>query len=98
MRRVAVTGMGVISAIGANAGEVRSSLWEAPSGITRADKYADMGFRCQVHADPALAWEGLVDRRAARFLAEGTAYGHLAMEQAIADAKLNPEEVSHERT
>jgi len=98
MRRVAVTGMGVISSIGANAGEVRSSLWEARSGVTRADKYAEMGFRCQVHADPALAWEPLVDRRAARFLCDGTAYGHLAMEQAIADAKLNPDEISHERT
>ena len=98
MRRVAVTGMGVISSIGVNAGEVRSSLWEARSGVSAAPKYAEMGFRCQVHADPALAWETLVDRRAARFLSEGTAYAHLALEQAIADAKLEPEEISHERT
>jgi 3-oxoacyl-[acyl-carrier-protein] synthase-1 len=98
MRRVAVTGMGVISSIGANAGEVRSSLWEARSGVSAAAKYAEMGFRCQVHADPALAWEPLVDRRAARFLSEGTAYAHLAMEQAIADAKLEPGEISNERT
>ncbi len=98
MRRVAVTGMGVISSIGANAGEVRSSLWEARSGVSAAAKYAEMGFRCQVHADPALIWEPLVDRRAARFLSEGTAYAHLAMEQAIADAKLEPGEISNERT
>ncbi len=98
MRRVAVTGMGVISSIGANAGEVRSSLWEARSGVSAAARYAEMGFRCQVHADPALAWEPLVDRRAARFLSEGTAYAHLAMEQAIADAKLEPGEISNERT
>ncbi len=98
MRRVAVTGMGVVSSIGANAIEVRSSLWEARSGVSAAAKYAEMGFRCQVHADPALAWEPLIDRRAARFLSEGTAYAHLAMEQAIADAKLQPGEISNERT
>src|SRR3974390_2416883 len=98
MRRVAVTGMGVISSIGAEVAEVARSLREGRSGITAAKTYADMGFRCQVHADPAVAWESLVDRRAARFLAEGTAYAHLAMEQAIADAGLEAEEVSNERT
>ena len=98
MRRVAVTGMGVISSMGADAGAVAASLKEARSGITAAAKYAEMGFRCQVHADPAIAWESLVDRRAARFLAEGTAYAHLAMEQAIADAGLEAGEISHDRT
>ena len=98
MRRVAVTGMGVISSIGADVGAVTESLREARSGITAAAKYAEMGFRSQVHADPALAWESLVDRRAARFLAEGTAYAHLAMEQAIADSGLEPGEISHDRT
>jgi 3-oxoacyl-[acyl-carrier-protein] synthase-1 len=98
MRRVAVTGLGVISSIGADAGEVLSSLEAARPGVSAAPEYAELGFRCQVHADPGVAWEKLVDRRAARFLAEGTGYAHLAMEQAIADAGLEPEEVSNERT
>jgi 3-oxoacyl-[acyl-carrier-protein] synthase-1 len=98
MRRVAVTGLGVISSIGADAGEVLSSLEAARPGVSAAPRYKELGFRCQVHADPGVQWESLVDRRAARFLAEGTGYAHLAMEQAIADAGLGPEEVSNERS
>jgi len=98
MRRVVVTGMGIVSSIGNNANEVLASLREAKSGIIAAPEYAELGFRCQVHAAPNIDWEALVDRRAARFLAPGTAYGHIAMEQAIADSGLAPEEVSHERT
>jgi 3-oxoacyl-[acyl-carrier-protein] synthase-1 len=98
MRRVAVTGMGVISSIGVGVGEVLSSLREGRSGVTAAPRYADMGFRCRVHADPGLDWEPLVDRRAARFVGDGGAYAHLALEQAIADAGLAPNEVSHDRT
>jgi 3-oxoacyl-[acyl-carrier-protein] synthase-1 len=98
MRRVAVTGMGVISSIGADVGQVVTSLREARSGVVAAPSYAEMGFRCQVHADPAVPWETLVDRRAARFLSEGTGYAHLAMEQAIADAGLEPGDISNDRT
>ncbi|HKP80195.1 MAG TPA: beta-ketoacyl-ACP synthase I [Phenylobacterium sp.] len=98
MRRVAVTGMGIVSSIGNNTNEVLASLREAKSGITAAPEYAELGFRCQVHAAPSIDWESMVDRRAARFLAQGTAYGHIAMEQAIADCGLEPNEVSHERT
>ncbi|HVI31755.1 beta-ketoacyl-ACP synthase I [Phenylobacterium sp.] len=98
MRRVVVTGMGVVSSIGNNANEVLASLREARSGISAAPEYAELGFRCQVHAAPQIDWESLVDRRAARFLAQGTAYGHIAMEQAIADAGLEEAEVSNERT
>jgi 3-oxoacyl-[acyl-carrier-protein] synthase-1 len=98
MRRVAVTGMGVISSIGADAEEVVGSLREGRSGIVSAPKYADLGFRCQVHATAKIEWEAKIDRRAARFLAEGTAFAHLAMEQAIADAGLEPAEISHDRT
>jgi 3-oxoacyl-[acyl-carrier-protein] synthase-1 len=98
MRRVVVTGMGIVSSIGANANEVLSSLREAKSGITAAPEYAELGFRCQVHASPQIDWESMVDRRAARFLAQGTAFGHIAMEQAILDSGLEPHEVSHERT
>ena len=98
MRRVVVTGMGVVSSIGNNANEVLASLREARSGVVAAPEYAELGFRSQVHAPPQIDWESMVDRRAARFLAEGTAYAHIAMDQAIADSGLAPEEVSHERT
>lgn len=99
MRRVVVTGIGVVSSIGNNANEVLASLREAKSGIVAAPQYAELGFRSQVHAPPSLAdWESMVDRRAARFLAQGTAYGHIAMEQAIADSGLEEGEISHERT
>ncbi|MBV9994909.1 MAG: beta-ketoacyl-ACP synthase I [Caulobacteraceae bacterium] len=98
MRRVAVTGIGIVSAIGVSANEVLASLREARSGVSAAPEYAELGFRCQVHARPDIDWEAAVDRRAARFLAPGTAYAHLAMEQAIADAHLEAAEVSNERT
>jgi 3-oxoacyl-[acyl-carrier-protein] synthase-1 len=98
MRRVVVTGMGIVSSIGNNANEVLASLREAKSGVVAAPEYAELGFRCQVHAPPKIDWESMIDRRAARFLAQGTAFGHLAMEQAIADAGLEEAEVSHERT
>ncbi len=98
MRRVAVTGIGIVSSIGNNANEVLASLREAKSGVVAAPEYAELGFRCQVHGRPQLDWEAMVDRRAARFLAAGTGYAHIAMEQAIADAGLGPEEVSSEST
>jgi 3-oxoacyl-[acyl-carrier-protein] synthase I len=98
MRRVAVTGLGIVSSIGNNANEVLASLREARSGVVAAPEYAELGFRCQVHAPPKLDWESMVDRRAARFLAQGTAFAHIAMEQAIADSGLGPDEVSHEKT
>jgi 3-oxoacyl-[acyl-carrier-protein] synthase-1 len=90
--------MGVISSIGADVAEVADALRDGRSGIVAAPRYAELGFRCQVHATPKVDWESCIDRRAARFLAQGTACGHLAMEQAIADSGLTPEEVSHERT
>ncbi|KQW69167.1 3-oxoacyl-ACP synthase [Phenylobacterium sp. Root77] len=98
MRRVVITGIGIVSSIGANANDVLTSLREAKSGISFSPEYAELGFRSQVHADPGLDWESMVDRRAARFLAQGTAFGHIAMEQAIADAGLEDADVSNERT
>jgi 3-oxoacyl-[acyl-carrier-protein] synthase-1 len=98
MRRVVVTGLGVVSSIGNNANEVLASLREAKSGVVAAPEYAELGFRCQVHAPPQIDWESMVDRRAARFLAQGTAFGHIAMEQAIADSGLEAAEVSNEQT
>jgi len=98
MRRVVVTGMGIVSSIGNNTNEVLASLREAKSGVEAAPEYAELGFRCQVHAAPHIDWESMVDRRAARFLAQGTAFAHIAMEQAIADSGLEETEVSNEKT
>jgi 3-oxoacyl-[acyl-carrier-protein] synthase-1 len=98
MRRVVVTGMGIVSSIGNNSQEVLASLREAKSGIVKAEKYAELGFRSQVHGAPALDPGGAVDRRAMRFHAGGTAWNHVAMDQAILDAGLAPNEISHERT
>ncbi|NBU27128.1 MAG: beta-ketoacyl-ACP synthase I [Caulobacteraceae bacterium] len=98
MRRVVVSGIGIVSSIGNNSNEVLASLREARSGVSAAPEYAELGFRCQVQAAPDIDWESMVDRRAARFLAPGTAYGHIAMEQAIADSGLTESEVSHEKT
>ncbi len=98
MRRVVVTGMGIVSSIGNNTQEVLASLREAKSGIVRADKYAELGFRCQVHGAPRLDPEEVVDRRAMRFLGGGAAWNHVAMEQAIRDSGLDEAEVSNERT
>jgi 3-oxoacyl-[acyl-carrier-protein] synthase-1 len=98
MRRVVVTGMGIVSSIGNNADEVLASLREARSGIVRAQSYADLGFRCQVHGAPTLNAEEIVDRRAMRFHGGGTAWNHVAMDQAIADAGLDATDISNERT
>jgi 3-oxoacyl-[acyl-carrier-protein] synthase-1 len=98
MRRVVVTGMGIVSSIGNNSQEVLASLRETRSGISRAEKYAELGFRCQVHGAPTLAADEAIDRRAMRFLGGGAAWNHIAMEQAIRDAGLEPAEISHEMT
>ncbi len=98
MRRVVVTGMGIVSSIGNNTQEVLASLREAKSGIVKADKYAELGFRCQVHGAPRLEPEEVVDRRAMRFLGRGAAWNHVAMEQAIRDSGVEENDISNERT
>ncbi len=98
MRRVVVTGLGIVSSIGNNTQEVLASLREAKSGIVKAEKYAELGFRSQVHGAPTLDPSEIVDRRAMRFHAGGTGWNHVAMDQAILDAGLTSAEISHERT
>jgi 3-oxoacyl-[acyl-carrier-protein] synthase-1 len=98
MRRVVVTGMGIVSSIGNNTQEVLASLREAKSGIVRADKYAELGFRCQVHGAPRLDPEEVVDRRAMRFLGEGAAWNHVAMQQAIQDSGIEEKDISNVRS
>ena len=99
MRRVVVTGLGIVSSIGNSTQEVMASLREAKSGIVRADKYVELGFRSQVHGAPTLDPEATgLDRRALRFHAAGTAWNHVAMDQAIRDAGLEAADISNERT
>jgi 3-oxoacyl-[acyl-carrier-protein] synthase-1 len=97
MRRVVVTGMGIVSSIGNSTQEVLASLREGKSGITGAEKFKELGFRSQVQGAPTADLSG-VDRRAMRFHGGGTAWAHLAMDQAIRDSGLTPEEVSNPRT
>jgi len=98
MRRVVVTGMGIVSSIGNNTQEVLASLFEAKSGITRSDEYAKLGFRSQVFGRPTLNPAEVVDRRAMRFLGEGAAWNHVAMEQAIRDSGLEDKDIVNART
>ncbi|QPC86532.1 beta-ketoacyl-ACP synthase I [Mesorhizobium sp. NBSH29] len=98
MRRVVVTGLGIVSSIGNNADEVTASLRDAKSGITFSDEFADHGFRCQVWGAPTLDPAPLIDRRAMRFLSKGAAWNHVAMDQAIADAGLEEGDITNERT
>jgi len=98
MRRVVVTGMGIVSSIGNSAQEVLASLREAKSGIVKADTYAELGFRCQVHGAPKLDLEGMIDRKVRRFMGEGSAWNYIAMAQAIRDAGLEEKDISNERT
>jgi 3-oxoacyl-[acyl-carrier-protein] synthase I len=88
MRRVVVTGLGIVSSIGNDAEEVTASLRAAKSGITRSEDFAEHGFKCQVWGSPKLDVTDMVDRRAARFLSQGGTWNHIAMKQAIADSGL----------
>ena len=98
MRRVVVTGMGIVSSIGNSCQEVLASLREAKSGIVRAEKYAELGFRCQVHGAPNLDWEAQVPRKPRRFMGDGVGWNYVAMDQAIRDAGLDEKDVINERT
>jgi 3-oxoacyl-[acyl-carrier-protein] synthase-1 len=98
MRRVVVTGMGIVSSIGNNTQEVLGSLREAKSGISHSEQFAKHGFRCQVYGAPTLDPAGSVDRRAMRFLGPGSAWNHVAMEQAIRDSGVEAKDIINERT
>ncbi|MFV0294303.1 MAG: beta-ketoacyl-ACP synthase I [Paracoccus sp. (in: a-proteobacteria)] len=98
MRRVVITGLGIISPIGNNAAEVTESLKTSRSGIVFAPEYAEHGFRSQVHGKPQIVLEDHIDKRNLRFMGPGAAYNFLAMEQAIADSGLEESDVSNPRT
>lgn len=98
MRRVVITGLGIVSPIGNNADEVTDSLRAGKSGIVFAPEYAEHGFRSQVHGMPQMVLEDHIDKRNLRFMGPGAAYNFLAMEQAIKDSGLEDGDVSNERT
>ncbi len=98
MRRVVITGIGIVSPIGNDCEEVASSLREGRSGIVFAEEYAEHGFRSQIHGKPTIVLEDHIDRRQMRFMGPGAAYNYVAMEQAVRDSGLEANEISHERT
>jgi 3-oxoacyl-[acyl-carrier-protein] synthase-1 len=98
MRRVVVTGIGIVSAIGDNADEVAASLKAGKSGVIAAPEYAELGFKCQVHARPNANPAEHVDKRAYRFMGEGAGWAYMSMAEAIADAGLEERDISNERT
>ena len=98
MRRVVITGLGIVSPIGNNAGEVTASLKAGRSGISFAEDYATHGFRSQVHGKPSIVLEDVIDKRDLRFMGPGAAYNFIAMEQAIKDSGLEEAEVSNPRS
>lgn len=98
LRRVVVTGIGIISCIGNNKDDVLVSLKEGRSGISFSEEYADLGFRSQVHGRPQIDVAEHIDRKLFRFMGEGAAYNFLAMEQAVKDSGLEENDISNERT
>lgn len=98
MRRVVVTGLGIVSSIGTNRDEVVQSLREGKSGIEFSQEYAELGFRSHVHGPIRLNLADLIDRKLKRFMGDGAAFNYLAMEQAIADSGLTESEISNPRT
>lgn len=98
LRRVAVTGLGIVSPIGNNADEVVSSLYEGRSGIVFCDDYAERGFRSHVHGAPVIDLDDHIDRKLRRFMGDGSAYNYVAMQEAIASSGLSDSEVTNERT
>lgn len=98
MRRVVITGLGVISPIGNSAAEVTQSLKDGKSGIGRMESFAEHGFKCQVGGKPTVNPADHVDKRVYRFMSEGAGWNYMAMEEAIADAGLPEGDISHERT
>ncbi|NMP31249.1 beta-ketoacyl-ACP synthase I [Thalassotalea sp. M1531] len=98
MKRVVITGLGIVSSIGNNAKEVLGSLKEGKSGISRSESFEEVGLRSQVWGKPEIELKEHIDRKAMRFMGDASAYAYIAMNQAIEDSKLTPEQVSNIRT
>ena len=99
MNRVVVTGMGIVSSLGANKLEVLESLKSAKSGIAFSEKYKEMGLRSHVHGSvPEIDTSEIIDRKMLRFMADAAIYNAVALDEAIKESGLSPEMISHERT
>jgi 3-oxoacyl-[acyl-carrier-protein] synthase-1 len=98
MRRVVVTGMGIVSSIGNDIPATLQSLRDATPGIVRAEEYAQLGFRCQVHGAPKLDPFEVLDRRTTRFMGKGAAWNYIAMQEAIAMSGLEEKDIQNPRT
>lgn len=98
MRRVVVTGLGIVSPIGNNVAEVTESLREGRSGIVHCEEYAERGFRSHLHGEPKIDMEDMIDRKLRRFMGDGAAYAYVAMQEAIEDSGLGEDVVTNERT
>ena len=98
MRRVVITGIGIVSPIGNTAAEVEASLRAGRSGIVASPQYTEHGFRSQIHGMPQIVLEDHINKRDLRFMGPGAAYNFIAMEQAVKDSGLEPSDVSNERT
>ncbi len=98
MRRVVITGIGIVSSIGNTAAEVEASLRAGKSGIVFAPDYAEHGFRCRVHGQPHITLEDHIDKRDLRFMGDGAAYTFIAMDQAVKDSGLSETDISNDRT
>ncbi len=98
MKRVVVTGLGIVSSIGNNSAEVIDSLKEGRSGLSFSQVYADLGFRSHVHGAINIDLDEVIDRKVKRFMGDGAAFNYVAMQQAIADSGLDDAEVSNFRT
>ncbi|MBI1494283.1 beta-ketoacyl-ACP synthase I [Halocynthiibacter styelae] len=98
MRRVVITGMGVVSSIGNNISEVTEALRTGKSGIVKAEEYTENGFRSQIHGMPQIDITEHIDKRQLRFMGPGAAYNYIAMEEAIKDSGLEESDISNERT
>lgn len=98
MRRVVVTGLGVVSPIGNNVAEVTESLREGRSGIVHCEEYAERGFRSHLHGEPKIDMDDMIDRKLRRFMGDGAAYAYVAMKEAIEDSGLGEDVVTNERT
>lgn len=98
MRRVVITGMGIVSSIGDNIDQTKQSLFDSVSGITRSEEFVERGFKCQVWARPKVDVEEALDRRTRRFMGEGAAWNYIAMREAIESSGLEEDLVSHPMT
>ena len=98
MRRVVITGMGIVSCLGNDQASVAAALREGRSGIRHVPEYAELGLRSQVAGVPEIDLEAQIERKQKRFMGDAAAYAHVAMRDAIADAGLETSQVSHERS